>query len=932
MECKKVVNLLEQAGRAVVSDDLPQVKSLFLMKNKIHYSFLLCFCFLSSLLGFAQAPQSIPYQAVVRNADGSAMSSTAMTMTFKIHDVTATGNVVYQESHTTTSNAQGLVILQVGQGQAAVGTFDNINWGSGAKFLHVMMNAGAGEVDLGTQQMMSVPYALYALTAGNLQNCIDPEVLTVSVTQVDYHSVLFTGSLVNNGNKPLVAKGYCISTNPNPTEENGIVIQGYAQGNFTATISNLQANTQYFVRAFASNTCSVGYGDVVSFTTLAYSTPQVQFNSISNITANSAVAKGYIQNDGGQTLSASGFCIASTSNPTISDLVFSDFGSDSLNAILLNLNANQTYHIRSFASNTVGTGYSSDATFTTLALPIPLLVTNVVSSISYSTAHVQAQITNLYGYNVTSKGVCIGTQTNPTISNTVFNNNSVGLDLSVDLSVLTPGTVYFVRSFVNYGSGVAYGNQLTLTTLAASAPSLTTVAISAVGSTTANSGGTIVSDGGSAITNKGICWSTSANPTISNSFVSAGSGVSSFNSVLSGLTVNTLYYVRSFAVNATGTAYGNQLTFTTTGSPVPIPGVPTVGTVSIVKTVSSYVGGGYISYDGGSAITQQGICWNTTGTPTITDNIVADDSTGQGFFSTIVNIPNTCNITYYIRAFAINATGIAYGNQVTVGSGLVSSFDVPILVSNNGTSATISSNILTDGGCSVTQRGICWSITSNPTLVLPSSAANPFKLVSGSGIGTFEAVMNNLVPNTTYYVRTYATTSTGTYFSSQVSFTSAGTSGLAIGQTYGGGVIFYLDNSGQHGLICAPSDLPGKPWGCPGPCYSLPTTFGSGAQNTAAIISLCSQQNTAALACDQYSINGYADWYLPSYEELKLIWQNLYLNNVNASLSSGNYWCSSDYGADGGCGRAWSYNFGCACVNFWYGKETTIPSRPVRSF
>ena len=108
-----------------------------------------------------QITQSIAYQSVVRNSDGSEMSSIAMIITFRIHDVTASGTVVYQESHSTTSNSQGLVVLNVGQGQPSVGTFDNIDWGNGAKFLHVVMNAGNGEVDLGTQQMMSVPYALY---------------------------------------------------------------------------------------------------------------------------------------------------------------------------------------------------------------------------------------------------------------------------------------------------------------------------------------------------------------------------------------------------------------------------------------------------------------------------------------------------------------------------------------------------------------------------------------------------------------------------------------------------------------------------------------------------------------------------------------------------------------------------------------------------
>jgi uncharacterized protein (TIGR02145 family) len=116
-------------------------------------------------LGFgicAQAPQRIPYQAVVRNTDGTIMSSMAATITFKIHDATANGTVVYEETHATTSNAQGLVSLNVGGGTIVSGTFGNIQWGAGSKFLHVLMNAGNGSIDLGTQQMMSVPYALYA--------------------------------------------------------------------------------------------------------------------------------------------------------------------------------------------------------------------------------------------------------------------------------------------------------------------------------------------------------------------------------------------------------------------------------------------------------------------------------------------------------------------------------------------------------------------------------------------------------------------------------------------------------------------------------------------------------------------------------------------------------------------------------------------------
>jgi hypothetical protein len=131
---------------------------IWFMKQIISSLILVCAYFISS----AQAPQSIPYQAVVRNTDGSVMANTAITMTFMIHDVTATGTVVYEENHTATTNAQGLISLNVGGGSVVSGAFSGINWGSGSKFLHVLMNAGNGIVDLGTQQMMSVPYALYS--------------------------------------------------------------------------------------------------------------------------------------------------------------------------------------------------------------------------------------------------------------------------------------------------------------------------------------------------------------------------------------------------------------------------------------------------------------------------------------------------------------------------------------------------------------------------------------------------------------------------------------------------------------------------------------------------------------------------------------------------------------------------------------------------
>ena len=105
-------------------------------------------------------------------------------------------------------------------------------------------------------------------------------------------------------------------------------------------------------------------------------------------------------------------------------------------------------------------------------------------------------------------------------------------------------------------------------------PTLTTTAISSITNTTASSGGNITNQGSSAVTARGVCWSTSQNPTIANSKTTNGSGTGSFSSNLTGLTTNTTYYVRAYATNTTGTAYGNQQSFTTTS------GLANCGTVT----------------------------------------------------------------------------------------------------------------------------------------------------------------------------------------------------------------------------------------------------------------------------------------------------------------------------------------------------------------
>ena len=146
---------------------------------------------------------------------------------------------------------------------------------------------------------------------------------------------------------------------------------------------------------------------------------------------------------------------------------------------------------------------------------------------------------------------------------------------------LTPSTTYTYRVFAYnaVGNSLTYSNEVTLITTALLAlPTLTTTAATSITQTTALSGGTISTDGVASITARGVCWSTSANPTIAlTTKTNDGAGTGAFTSNITGLTTNTTYYLRAYATNTLGTAYGNEITFTTlqNSTAINVPG-PTV--------------------------------------------------------------------------------------------------------------------------------------------------------------------------------------------------------------------------------------------------------------------------------------------------------------------------------------------------------------------
>ncbi len=316
-------------------------------------------------------------------------------------------------------------------------------------------------------------------------------------------------------------------------------------------------------------------------------------------------------------------------------------------------------------------------------------------------------------------------------------------------------------------------------------PTITTTAVTSITNTVAVSGGNISTDGGSAITARGVCWSTTVNPVATGNHTTDGSGLGIFTSNISGLTASTLYYVRAYAINSTGTYYGNGISFTTSATSGALATVTTAAASAITTTTAT--GGGDVTADGGSAVTARGVCWGTTTNPVIGGNQTTN-GTGLGVFTSPITGLAAATI-YYVRAYATNNNGTAYGNEISFttnsAAAVLPTVTTTAVSAVTSTTAAGGGNVTADGGAAVTARGVCWSTT-------PAPVATGSHTTNGTGTGIFTSSITGMSPVTTYYVRAYATNSVGTAYGNEISFTTttpdiyvAGTKSLGLTNTAG---------------------------------------------------------------------------------------------------------------------------------------------------
>jgi len=393
-----------------------------------------------------------------------------------------------------------------------------------------------------------------------------------------------------------------------------------------------------------------------------------------------------------------------------------------------------------------------------LCISLPNVITSTVLSLTKESAVCGGNVIYDGLRPVTMRGICWDTTSNPTIADLHTLDGQGEGHYTTSLTNLTPSTTYYYRAYAVNSLGVGYGQTLSFTTNPNTTPTITTASVTNITGYSAISGGEVNDDGGFPVTTRGICWSTSHNPTIANNFTTDSYGIGSFTSNLTNLTTGTTYYVRSYATNSLGTAYGNEVSFTTLSLPS-----LAINLVTNITNSSAHISGQV--YSNYSTIIANGFCWSTSPNPTLADNhsVQLVTISSSSFDYTIMGlIPGT---TYYVNAYATNIAGTNYTNQrtfTTTPLPLVST-DSVIVVSD--TSALIACNVIADGFLPISQRGVCWSTSQNPTV-------SGRHTVDGGGTGIYYSSITGISLDSIYYSRAYAINSYGTSYGNEIGFTT----------------------------------------------------------------------------------------------------------------------------------------------------------------
>ena len=538
-----------------------------------------------------------------------------------------------------------------------------------------------------------------------------------------------------------------------------------AHNSFQHTFTDLTPGSTYYVRAFATNQSGTAYGSVLSFKTLAI-LPTISVNtSVIDVTSSSATVSNGITSDGGAMVTGRGVCWGTDHNPSLSGNHTSDGnGIGNFYSTITGLLPNTTYYVRTYATNSVGTNYGNEVSFTTPCDVVSVTINGNTNICAGTTT----TLTATQGYNSYqwSGGQVSGNTTtvsqagtySVTVTDAYGCQNSAQVTVSVNAlptvtATANPATICAGQSATLTASGAdsySWDNSLGTGNGKQVTPAKTTIyhvtgTVSATGCTgsgqvtvTVNPTPAVPTLSANANT---LCVGNNGSITVT---TPTGNGCSySINgtdfqagTTFSGLSANTYAVTVKTAQGCTNSAQA------------------TVGNSTVTPTVAATANPASVCAGQGATLTASGA-----------DSYSWDNSLGTGNGKQVTPATTT---TYHVTG-TVTATGCTGSGQVTVT--VTSCATVPTVTTSTASaitynSATVAANVTSDGGATVTERGVCWSTNHNPVNTGSHST-------SGSGTGSYSVNLTGLSSSTTYYVRAYAINSVGVSYGSEVSFTTA---------------------------------------------------------------------------------------------------------------------------------------------------------------
>ncbi len=629
-------------------------------------------------------------------------------------------------------------------------------------------------------------------------------VTTTAASSVTMTSATSGGNVITDGGSAVIARGVCWATTANPVATGNHTTDGNGTGIFTSNITGLSSNTTYHVRAYATNAGGTVYGADLTFTTTCgvittfpwsegfenggvipncWSQEQVASSGINwvfitgNGTSNPSAAHGGTYNACLKDVTAAAnvtrlitpsLNLSSVGSPTLTFWHYQEAWSGDQDILTVYYRTSATgtwvqlatytssvaawtqrtislpsassdYYINFEGSAKWGYGVCIDDVSITGSTALPTITTTTPSAITSSAASGGGEVTSAGGASVTARGVCWATTANPVATgNHTTDGSGTGVFTS-SITGLSPNTLYHVRAYATNSGGTAYGSDLQFTTLT-DLPVVTTAAATSITGTTATSGGNVTSAGGGTISARGVCWSISANPVVTDPHTSDGTGTGTFTSSLSGLLENTSYHIRAYATNGAGTSYGSDLQFATTINAI-------LEVTPAVQSVSSFAGSvpyNVVSNTNWTASSNAIWCTVTpSGTGTGTLNAGYGENTGNARSATIT-----------VSATGATPVNVTLNQQV----GEPSNFATGFSAQNVTLHWTDAIGAVLPSGYLIRMSSAGFAQIQAPVDGTPVMDGLTDKNVA---FGIQSASFQNLLPNTTYYFKLYAFSGAG---------------------------------------------------------------------------------------------------------------------------------------------------------------------------